>query len=175
MVTVTECCQLTMDVDRFNFWQTLPTVLEAISLADYVAFDLEMSGIPNLVGASQPTESTFYHLAAEAARTFQILQVGLTCLSYDCKHKGPLSNGTALRSRWLTSKQNTEAEPLPSNSPLSSSHPTQHWRSSSTENWFFHTAAFCSLRKTTFLSNRPSHRVSHTLAVPKGHSPTVCT
>ncbi|KAH6849976.1 ribonuclease H-like domain-containing protein [Chaetomium sp. MPI-CAGE-AT-0009] len=76
-----------MDVDRFNFWQTLPTVLEAISLSDYVSFDLEMSGIPNSVGTSQPTESTFYHLAAEAARTFQILQVGLTCLSYDCKHK----------------------------------------------------------------------------------------
>ncbi|KAH6636288.1 ribonuclease H-like domain-containing protein [Chaetomium tenue] len=77
-----------MDIDRFNFWQTLPTVLEAISLANYVSFDLEMSGIPSSVGVSQPAESTFYHLAAEAARTFQILQVGLTCLSYDCKHKG---------------------------------------------------------------------------------------
>lgn len=91
-----------MDVDRFNFWQTLPTILEAISLADSVSFDLEMSGIPNSVGVSQPAESTFYHLAAEAARTFQILQVGLTCLSYDRKHKGPLLNRTAPGSRWLT-------------------------------------------------------------------------
>ncbi|KAK3295687.1 ribonuclease H-like domain-containing protein [Chaetomium fimeti] len=65
-----------------------------------------MSGIPNSVGASQFTESVFYHLAVGAARTFQILQVGLTCLSYDCKYKGLLPDGTAApRSRWLTSPQ----------------------------------------------------------------------
>ncbi|KAK4044601.1 ribonuclease H-like domain-containing protein [Parachaetomium inaequale] len=79
-----------MDIDRFNFWQTLPGVLEAISLSEYVAFDLEMTGISGHSAdkALQHTESTAYHHAAEAARTFQILQIGLTCLSYDCKQKG---------------------------------------------------------------------------------------
>jgi hypothetical protein len=87
-----------MDIDRFNFWQTLPGVLEAISLSDYVAFDLEMTGISGHPAdkALQHTESTAYHAAAEVARTFQILQMGLTCLSYDCKHKGFRPHGIFL-------------------------------------------------------------------------------
>ncbi|KAL2137174.1 hypothetical protein VTI74DRAFT_7721 [Chaetomium olivicolor] len=78
-----------MDINRFNFWQTLPTVLEAISLSEYVAIDLEMTGISghSATNLSQHTETTMYQLAAEAARTYQVLQLGLTCLHYDYKQK----------------------------------------------------------------------------------------
>lgn len=80
-----------MDIDRDNFWQTLPTVLESISLSDIVAFDLEMTGISaNSVYTSRGnSEEAAYQRAVAAARTFQILQVGLTCLSYSNDDKGP--------------------------------------------------------------------------------------
>jgi poly(A)-specific ribonuclease len=79
-----------MDINRFNFWHTLPAVLEAISLSDYVAFDLEMTGVTGHSSNKTPayTKATAYRLAVEAATTFQILQIGLTCLSYDDKQKG---------------------------------------------------------------------------------------
>ncbi|KAK4239630.1 ribonuclease H-like domain-containing protein [Achaetomium macrosporum] len=74
-----------MDINRFNFWQTLPVVLQAISLSEYVAIDLEMTGMSghSINEALEHTDEAAYHLAAEAARTFQIVQLGLTCLSYD--------------------------------------------------------------------------------------------
>ncbi|SPQ22900.1 dcd040fb-0726-4f9f-a2f4-b61f888f6a09 [Thermothielavioides terrestris] len=79
-----------MDINRSNFWQTLPTVLEAISLSEYVAIDLEMTGVSGHAVDTAPenTEITAYQLAAEAARTFQVLQFGMTCLSYDDEQNG---------------------------------------------------------------------------------------
>jgi poly(A)-specific ribonuclease len=76
-----------MDIDRFNFRHTLPVVLEAISLSDYVAFDLVMTGVTSHSSNKTPayTQATAYRLAFEAATTFQILQIGLTCLFYDHK------------------------------------------------------------------------------------------
>jgi hypothetical protein len=87
-----------MDVNRFNFWQTLPVILEAITLSDYIAVNLETtgaSGHSSSKEAVEHTETAAYHLAAEAAKTFQILQFGLTCLSYDRDLKG-LSTLTTL-------------------------------------------------------------------------------
>jgi hypothetical protein len=79
-----------MDIDCFNFWQTLPVVVEAISLADYVAFDLEMTGISSPVSRLRDhSEKAAYRQAIEAARTFQVLEFGLTCLAWDYQNEGP--------------------------------------------------------------------------------------
>jgi hypothetical protein len=61
-----------MDINRFNFWHTIPVVLEAISLSDYVAFDLEMTGVTGHSSSKTPayTQATAYRLAVEAATTF---------------------------------------------------------------------------------------------------------
>lgn len=75
-----------MDVDRFNYWQWLPLILQAISKAQYISLDLEMSGI-----ATQKADHTtlaaslqqLYKNAKAAAQTYNILQVGLTCISWD--------------------------------------------------------------------------------------------
>ncbi len=79
-----------MDINRFNFWHSLPAVLEAISLSDYVAFDLEMTGVSGHSASKtvEQTETAAYHLAVDAATTFQVLQIGLTCLSYGSKQNG---------------------------------------------------------------------------------------
>ncbi|KAL2124881.1 hypothetical protein VTJ04DRAFT_1246 [Mycothermus thermophilus] len=77
-----------MDIDRFNFWQTLPVVVEAISLADYVAFDLEMTGISSPMSRLRDhSEKAAYRQAIEAARTFQVLEFGLTCLTWDYQNE----------------------------------------------------------------------------------------
>lgn len=79
-----------MEINCYNSWQTLPTVIEAISRADCIFIDLEMTGVsgPSLYQVPQHTEVTAYQLAIDAARTFQILQVGLTCISHDYKQQG---------------------------------------------------------------------------------------
>jgi hypothetical protein len=80
-----------MDINRFKFWHTLPVVLEAIPLSDYVAFDLEMTGVVTGHARNKSpahTQATAYRLAVEVATTFQMLQIDLTCLSYDDKQKG---------------------------------------------------------------------------------------
>jgi poly(A)-specific ribonuclease len=102
-----------MDIDRFNFWQTLPAVLEAISLSDYVAFDLEMTGISGGRGdkSSEHPESTAYRLAAEAARMFQILQVGLACLSYDWRSQGITAEWMPSSCKDVALEQDTVREP----------------------------------------------------------------
>lgn len=95
-----------MDINRFNFWHTLPVVLETISLSDYVAFDLEMTGVAGRSTNTTPdrTEAAAYRRAVEAATTFQILQIGLTCLSYDHKQKGMyLLLHKFFWRKWLTS------------------------------------------------------------------------
>ncbi len=82
--------QSAMDINRFNFWHTLPAVLEALTASDYVAVDLEMTGI----SGGSPSETLEqsnpapYHQALVAARTFQVLQIGLTCLCYNPDRDG---------------------------------------------------------------------------------------
>lgn len=79
-----------MEIDRSNFWEKLPTILETISESQYVAVDLEMSGIQvhNSQQAplpAKPTLQEMYVNAKMAAETYTILQFGFTCISWDAK------------------------------------------------------------------------------------------
>lgn len=74
-----------MDIDCESFWHKLPAVLQAISEATFVSIDLEMTGVTIKKSGSNEklSLSEAYQEAKEVADTFQILQVGLTCASYD--------------------------------------------------------------------------------------------
>lgn len=69
-----------MDIDRANLWQKLPSTLKAISEAQFIPVNLEMSGI--LLGKAGPRTSPslqqIYGDAKVAAETFTIMQFGLT-------------------------------------------------------------------------------------------------
>jgi len=76
-----------MEVDRTDFPAMLPTMLKHISNAHFVAFDLELSGIPtrqrNAGGGGRQTLQQRYTEVKRAAETFHILQFGLTCVEQD--------------------------------------------------------------------------------------------
>ena len=75
-----------MDVDRFLYYDHLPTILKRISTADFVAFDLELSGIPTWgkrQGQGRATLQERYEELKEAAEKYQILQIGLTTVEED--------------------------------------------------------------------------------------------
>ncbi|KAH8782758.1 ribonuclease H-like domain-containing protein [Diaporthe sp. PMI_573] len=77
-----------MDIDRYNFWENLPTILEAICEARYVAVDLEMSGIhvdklQHMPVPTKPSLQEAYDGAREAALQYTILQFGFTCINWD--------------------------------------------------------------------------------------------
>lgn len=76
-----------MEVDRTDFPAMLPTMLKHISHAHFVAFDLELSGIPtrqrNAGGGGRQTLQQRYTEVKRAAETFHILQFGLTCVEQD--------------------------------------------------------------------------------------------
>ena len=71
------------------------TILKHISTASFVTFDLEMSGINKRATFGtesnsrdgKPTLQQMYEETKEAAETFQILQVGITCVEED-REKG---------------------------------------------------------------------------------------
>jgi len=78
-----------MEVDRIDFYPMLPTMLKHISNAHFVAFDLELSGIPvRKQHASEGRQNLQqrYTEVKRAAETFHILQVGLTCVEQDAKN-----------------------------------------------------------------------------------------
>lgn len=81
-----------MEIDRSNFWEKLPTIFKAISEAEYVAVDLEMSGIhvhrssPMQV-AIKPTLQEAYGDARMAANVYSILQFGFTCIRWEPEKK----------------------------------------------------------------------------------------
>jgi len=78
-----------MDITRHNFWPNLLDVLEAIADAEFISVDLEMTGIvPKSAKIASPTADDIYAQAREAARTFQIPQIGLTCLEYHEESNG---------------------------------------------------------------------------------------
>lgn len=74
-----------MDVDRTSFWPKLPSILGAISEAQFVSVDLEMSGISveSAESTPNPTLQQIYQDARAAAETFTILQFGLTCIRWE--------------------------------------------------------------------------------------------
>lgn len=74
-----------MDVDRRNFYHELVGIIEAISSCDALCIDLEMSGISTKVDEDRFNMNMVqvYAKAKEAAEAFTILQIGLTCASWD--------------------------------------------------------------------------------------------
>ena len=73
-----------MDVNGRDFQRQLSSILRAISTARFVAFDLELSGIPSRhVGHGKQTLQGRYEETKKAAERFQILQLGLTCAEED--------------------------------------------------------------------------------------------
>ena len=79
-----------MEVDASSFPGQLLEILEAISNAHFVAFDLELSGIyrqpnraSNTRGNGKQTLQQRYTEIKEAAERYTILQVGITCIQED--------------------------------------------------------------------------------------------
>jgi poly(A)-specific ribonuclease len=86
-----------MEVDQGHFRKQLFAILKHISTAAFVTFDLEMSGIHkratfgtgDISRDGRPTLQQMYEETKEAAETFQILQVGITCVEED-REKGEI-------------------------------------------------------------------------------------
>ncbi|KZM21260.1 Poly(A)-specific ribonuclease [Ascochyta rabiei] len=77
-----------MEVDAPSFPHHLLALLIHISEADFVSFDLELSGIPSHLPSKKPragrlTLEDRYAETKEGADRYQILQVGLTCAKFD--------------------------------------------------------------------------------------------
>ncbi|KAI9760982.1 MAG: Mitochondrial beta-keto-acyl synthase [Chaenotheca gracillima] len=81
-----------MEIDRTSFQPMLLTILETISRSDFVAFDLELSGIARqpfktaVTGSDRRGRQSLQERYAEtkaAAEKYQVLQVGLTCVEWD--------------------------------------------------------------------------------------------
>ena len=87
-----------MDVDAASFPHRLLRLLVDISEADFVSFDLELSGIPSRLpnrpprGAGRLTLQERYAETKAGADRYQILQVGITCARFD-----PVANTHVLR------------------------------------------------------------------------------
>jgi len=85
-----------MEVSNTDFRRELLTILKHIANATFVSFDLEMSGITTRpkYGAGdrshdigKPTLQQQYEEMKDAAETFQVLQLGITCVEED-REKG---------------------------------------------------------------------------------------
>ena len=61
----------------------LPYILRDISNCTFVALDFELSGIPTHLESRRHTLQEKYTEVKEAARTYQILQIGLTIVTED--------------------------------------------------------------------------------------------
>lgn len=74
-----------MDVTADNFWEMLPNIMLIISCSDYIALDMEMTGIKikdSLPRGAPPTMEQVYDRVRSAASTFQAVQIGMTCLRW---------------------------------------------------------------------------------------------
>jgi poly(A)-specific ribonuclease len=83
-----------MDVDASQFRKCLLPILRDICQAKIVTFDLEMSGISTkpksgagerTFNIGKPTLQQQYEEMKYAAETYQVLQMGITCVSEDCE------------------------------------------------------------------------------------------
>lgn len=78
-----------MDVGPRTFLHQLPSILNAIADAHFVAIDLELSGIPTrkprAVGedTGKPNLQSRYEETKMAAEKYQVLQLGITCVGED--------------------------------------------------------------------------------------------
>ena len=85
-----------MEIDQAHFRRQLLPILKHIANATFVTFDLEMSGISTRPKYSsgdrthdvgKPSLQQLYDEMRSAAETFQVLQVGITCVEED-REKG---------------------------------------------------------------------------------------
>ncbi|KAI9851225.1 MAG: hypothetical protein M1838_004237 [Thelocarpon superellum] len=99
-----------MDVDRSSFHLLLPSLLDVIHRAHFVAIDFEFSGIhqqPQRAhrarsgGRRRQTLQQRYSETKAAAEKYQILQVGLTCVEQDTAND-----------RYITRPYNFDLSPL---------------------------------------------------------------
>jgi poly(A)-specific ribonuclease len=88
-----------MDVDLIHFWPQLLPILRTISKASFVTIDLEMSGIStrerdrsSARSSDKPSLQQQYEETKEGAETYQVLQIGITCVEEDRK-RGTFSAG----------------------------------------------------------------------------------
>ncbi|KAK4230841.1 ribonuclease H-like domain-containing protein [Podospora fimiseda] len=79
----------TMDINAHNFWRELPAFLDTICTAEYISYDLEMTGITGEAIQTHPERphEDAYQMTRSAAQTFQIVQIGMTCFFYDADQK----------------------------------------------------------------------------------------
>lgn len=75
-----------MEVDKNNFNAHLLPILRSIANADFVAIDLEMSGIAtSSKQENKPNLQEVYEDVKGAAEKYQVLQVGITCIEKDAE------------------------------------------------------------------------------------------
>lgn len=78
-----------MDIGPKTFLNQLPTILNAIAEAHFVAIDLELSGIPTRKPRApgedimKPNLQSRYEETKLAAEKYQVLQLGITCVGED--------------------------------------------------------------------------------------------
>jgi poly(A)-specific ribonuclease len=79
-----------MEITSENYWESLPGVLEAMAAATYVSVDVEMTGLysKNTTTNAKTALNAIYEQAKEASERFQIVQFGLSCISYHKSTKG---------------------------------------------------------------------------------------
>ncbi len=88
-----------MDINIHNIHSRLPSLLRAVSNAHFIAIDLELSGIPSHqinkpravkdYASGKATLQERYEETKKAAETYQVLQLGITCVEED-KDRGIL-------------------------------------------------------------------------------------
>ncbi|KAK8747010.1 hypothetical protein OTU49_016944 [Cherax quadricarinatus] len=85
-----------MEVTKENFKEVLPSVLEAIGKADFVAIDAEFTGLRHYKTSSYcelDTAEERYAKSREAARSFGMIQFGVTAFRY-MREKSAYSHAT---------------------------------------------------------------------------------
>ena len=89
-----------MDVNSNDFQRLAPSILDAVANAHFVTLDLELSGIPGQqpnrtkVGEGSSGKPTLQQRYAElkiAAETYQVLQLGITCV-IENRDRGTVAN-----------------------------------------------------------------------------------
>ncbi|TKW53453.1 Poly(A)-specific ribonuclease PARN, partial [Colletotrichum tanaceti] len=73
-----------MEVNTENFWRQLPRILLSIAKSQFVAIDLEMTGITDKKNSKErletPTKQEIYESARNIASTFNVFELGITCI-----------------------------------------------------------------------------------------------
>ncbi|KXH34523.1 hypothetical protein CSIM01_00434 [Colletotrichum simmondsii] len=72
-----------MEVSSGNFWRQLPKILLSIAKSDFVAIDLEMTGITDKSSADRSenlTSQQIYESAKKIASKFNVFEMGMTCI-----------------------------------------------------------------------------------------------